>query len=235
LDNNSIFGARKMFKNKFLLDELFLKIEDLFAWIVREKQQAEELALQIEEIVHQLSKLPPVETNKPNLISTLSHIHLLLNRFVEQPELFEQPQRDFVAQFKQTPIEITSKVSLEPPPVPEIEPEPELSSTAKELIKLRDWVLLAKSGEGKPSPEVLSAIYQKLGQILEQEGVTAIEETGSFNYERQQVVATQVTDDPEKDDLICDTVRPGYLFQGKLVRPQEAIVYVFERSLSSPQ
>jgi molecular chaperone GrpE (heat shock protein) len=92
---------------------------------------------------------------------------------------------------------------------------------------LRDWVLLAKSGESdnQASPKVLDAIYKQLGKILEKEGITPLEETGSFNYERQQVISTEATDDPEKDDLICDTIRLGYLFKGILFRPQEVIVY----------
>ena len=53
-------------------------------------------------------------------------------------------------------------------------------------------------------------------------------------YERQQVIATQVTSDPAQDDCICDTVRLGYLFQGRLIRPQETIVYCFQSEDERP-
>ena len=78
---------------------------------------------------------------------------------------------------------------------------------------------------------MLQVLYKKLGKILEKEGITSLEETGVCNYERHQVVSTQETDDPNQDELIYETVRPGYLFQGSLIRPQEVIVYNYENSV----
>jgi molecular chaperone GrpE (heat shock protein) len=36
---------------------------------------------------------------------------------------------------------------------------------------------------------------------------------------------TKPTDDANLDGLVSSTLRPGYLFDGKLIRPQEVIVY----------
>jgi molecular chaperone GrpE (heat shock protein) len=105
---------------------------------------------------------------------------------------------------------------------------PEISSAAKELIKLRDWVLLAKSGEIASPASVLEGLYRKLGQLLQKEGVTALEAAGPFDEERQQIIETQPTEDPSQDNVVCDTVRPGYLFNGQLVRPQEVILYTYD-------
>jgi molecular chaperone GrpE (heat shock protein) len=69
-----------------------------------------------------------------------------------------------------------------------------------------------------------------LGKVLEKEGVTPFEDVGSFDCERQQVVDTRPTDDPEQDNLVCATVRPGYRFREQLVRPQEVVVYTFDGS-----
>lgn len=75
--------------------------------------------------------------------------------------------------------------------------------------------------------EVLSAIDYELKKNLQQEGVISIEEIGLFNCERQKIIATKITNDLEKSDRVCHTVRSGYLFNDRLIRPQEAIVYLF--------
>ena len=222
---------KKMFKNFRFNHNLFPNL-DLFAWMNREKRQAQQLALEAETYVRQLNGLTTT-TEEGEIISVLNSTCLLLRRLVERGE-FSQPSSNVSDEVIPTPTEETPQPSTASTSVPPIESEAELSNAIKELIKLRDWVLLAKKTKTEGSPEVLSAIYQKLGQILEQEGVRAIEETGSFNYERQQIIATQVTNDPEQDDCIYDTIRPGYLFQGKLIRPQEAIVYTFQSEDERP-
>lgn len=230
----------------------FLSVFERFLPWHEEKEQAEALALKAQTSVRQLSGLPSSDGSDRNLIATLEHTCLLLERFVERPELLPQSeshpddkieawQPEAVTQMRspsEMPItptlldkpEIDTQIEVvKTPPELAIESEPELSETAQELIKLRDWVLLAQSGKNPASPQVLGAIYKKLAQILAQEGVTVIEESGPFNYERQQVISTQPTDDPEKDDWVYDTVRPGYLFEGGLIRPQEVIVYSYSR------
>jgi molecular chaperone GrpE (heat shock protein) len=104
--------------------------------------------------------------------------------------------------------------------------EQELSATAKDLMKLSDWVLLAKVGKTSVQPEILEEIYRQITIALTKEGVTLLNVDGLFDYERQKIVATQPTDDPALDDQICKTIRPGFLFNEQLIRPQEVIVYV---------
>jgi molecular chaperone GrpE (heat shock protein) len=180
----------------------------------KEKQQAQELALEAESYVRQLNGLTNI-IEQGEIISVLKSTCLLLRRLVERAE-FLQTSAD---------LELQTARLNQPQPLPSEAPALQLSATIQELIKLRDWVLLAKKNQPNGDNTVLSAIYQQLGQILAQEGVVGIEDAGLFNYERQQIIATQVTDDPEQDEYICDTVRSGYLFQGQLIRPQEVIVY----------
>jgi molecular chaperone GrpE (heat shock protein) len=112
-----------------------------------------------------------------------------------------------------------------PQPSPSHE-KPELSLTAKELMKLSDWVLLAKADGTAVRPKVLEEIYRQLTAILAKENVTLLLETnGPCDYERQMVVGTQPTDDPSLNDCVHSTVRPGYLFHQQLIRPQEVIIY----------
>lgn len=124
-----------------------------------------------------------------------------------------------------------------PPPQP---PPPELvesarspapgggpTATVEELIRLRDWVLVA-SGQEQPSPQVLSAVYRRLGQALEREGVTPVEKAGPYDESCQEVVATQPTSDARQHHQVAESVRPGYLVSGAVLRPEQVVVYVFE-------
>lgn len=197
----------------------------LFPWIIQEQQQAKKLALKAEASVRQLSKLPSADSQNRDLISILNQICLLLERFREYPELLHPSEQQPIEEPTTTLNNVEPPLPFEPSPAFVPEPEPQLSATAKELIKLRDWILLAKSGEGDITPDLLEVLYHQLGKILEAEEVTTLEEMGLFNYERHQVISTKPTDDPNQKDCICDTVRPGYLFHGSLIRPQEVIVY----------
>ena len=211
------YGGINMFKP---LDDVFSNFEESVTWLFRERKQAEKLAGKVEVIVRELSHLPPASAEKIDLISTLNHISILLERFLERPELLSKTQQDFSDR-----IEKKKPLSIQIVPESKHENELKLSSAAKDLIGLRDWVLLAKAGQSVNNPQVLDIIYQKLGEILEKEGVTTLEETGLVNYEKHQVISTQVTDDPKQNECICHTIRPGYLFRGELIRPQEVIVY----------
>ena len=202
-------------------------------------KEAMPLALEVEEQVRHLSGLPAHTAETSDVTTVLRSTRLLLERLVQQQtrsaELEERsPQEE----------QIVAKVLSEPPKhVPETPPEPlaqdivikasEPSQTALELIKLRDYVLMANPDELAVAHRILESLYRKLGQMLEKEGLTPLEMTGAFNYEQQQVVETQGTNDPSLDEIVSSTVRPGYLFNQKLVRPQEVIVYTYSVDASN--
>ena len=215
---------------KQLWESLLFSLEttkEQLVWMLQERQQVEELALQAEATVRQLSGLPPAKTKELDLIEILNHICLLLDRFVAHPEQLAQQK----APISEVVTPTGTRVNPAPEPEPKLEPEPTLSETAEEQIKLRDGVLLAKSEGDSSSSKVLEAIYKKLGEILTHEKVTPLEEMGLFDYEKQKVMSTKATNDLDKNDCICDIVRPGYLFNGGLVRPQEVIVYTYESKI----
>jgi len=91
---------------------------------------------------------------------------------------------------------------------------------------LRDWILLVKT----QTEETLlaSQVYERLGAILSKSGIDAIEETGIVDYKRHQVIATEMTTDSALDEVICETIRPGYCLQNKLFRYQQVKVYFHE-------
>ena len=212
--------------NKFRFNYNLLPRLDLFNWMSEEKKEAEKLALEAEDCARRLNGLTTT-IEEGEIVSVLKSTCLLLQRLIDKEkstssnsETSDRKKPSVTKNQFQTSTKTNSESSLEL--------VTKLPTTIQELIKLRDWVLLAHKTKTEGSPDVLSAIYQKLGQILEQEGVTTIEKTGYFDYEKQQVIATQITHDPKQDDLIYETIRPGYLFQDKLIRPQEAIIYSFQ-------
>lgn len=227
-----------------------MSIIKYIGFVNKEKREAEKLALRIESYACQLNGLPTVDSNYRSLITILNSVCGLLESLSEQHKMIDDQKVQFHTQLESQSlspeIETTTKPLLTeevkaqviqeaPPQIIESETPPEKpSTTAQELIRLRDWVLLANSraGEDKANSQVLAAIYKQLGKILQKEGITTIEDTGKFDYERHQAVSTQTTDDQQKEDLIYDTVRPGYLFHDQLIRPQEVIVYTYEDSLA---
>lgn len=201
------------------------------------------LALRAESLARQLNHLPST-TRKPvdtDVVVVLKSTCLLMERLLEvsqdsdtdwddEDSFIPCTTGDFVSPAQES-IELVhepkSAIAQEKPSSIAVTPKPEPSDTAMDLIKLRDWILLAQSNSTTPITEILPEIYKRLGQTLELENITPLEITGKFNYEQQQVVNTQVTYDPEQEDTICSTVRPGYLFEGKLIRPQEVTVYTY--------
>ena len=202
------------------------------------------LALEVEEQVRHLSGLSAHTAETSDVTTVLRSTQQLLNRLIEQqtrsPKVEQRsPQpgpTDVVAVSglsQPMPTPIPTQESSEPQSQPTLLKDPEPSRSALDLIKLRDYVLMASPGDLEVAHKVLESLYRKLGQMLEKEGLTPLEMAGAFNYEQQQVVETQGTDDPNLDEMVSSTVRPGYLFNQKLIRPQEVIVYTYSAETSN--
>lgn len=118
--------------------------------------------------------------------------------------------------------------ALNPPataPVRSDEPGP----VAARLITLRDSVLATSAaGDEAVSPALLTGLYRELGKILALESIESIEDSGQVDDNLHLIVGTTLTGDPARHDTIAETVRPGYRFGERLIRPQEVIAYVRE-------
>jgi hypothetical protein len=216
-------------------------LNEIFNWLFPEKVQAQhqvkEIVIKIEDQVRQLSNLPPApdptQDSPSSLLAKLNHIDLLTERLLETREVGDHSEgsKDIstVRSTVEPPVEIEAPTIATEQTIPTFTTspaiilEPTLSKTARELIDLRDWILLAKAGP--PRPEVLEILYQRLGRILEQENVTILEDHDKFNYEHHQIISTIPTKDPDKNDMIAETIRPGYAFHNSIIRPQEVIIY----------
>lgn len=191
-------------------------VGNIFFWLTK-RRQIQELAQRAEAMARDLNKLPtePQQDTIAVLQSTCALLERLSNQMKEEPP---------IAPPELTAPPVQSQPETLVPPEPSALPS-SLSTTARELMKLSDWVLLAKTDVSTIQPVVLEEIYRQLTKVLAKEGVTPLLATGLCDYERQMVVGTQVTDDPTKVDHVYSTVRPGYLFGEQLIRPQEVIVY----------
>ncbi len=189
-------------------------------------QKVEELARCAQTTARDLNKLPAGATaSQEDLVEILQSTNALLARLAERQQTNAPvviPSSEKISSQESVPSEPEQS---ELSPVPHGEKRQSLSATAKELIKLSDWVLLAKEGGTTVQPEVLEEIYRRLTAVLSKEGVTALDASGPCDYERQMVVGTHPTDDPTQNDHVYSTVRPGYLFHDQLIRPQEVIIY----------
>ncbi|MCM0593836.1 MAG: nucleotide exchange factor GrpE [Gloeotrichia echinulata DEX184] len=206
---------------------LFEMLAGWCPWEQKERE-AKKLALQIESQARGLNNLPEAAPDNihSDLLDILKTSWLLLDRFTSD-RVIETPTPEIVI-VEETAIEPSepSTPVIEPTPPPfMIAKDPEPSNTAKELIKLRDNILLAITENTTGDVRMFQSLYRKIGKILEQEGVFTLEAMEKFNYEQQQIIETRPTEDTNLDCLVCSTIRPGYLFDGKLIRPQEVIVY----------
>lgn len=203
---------------------------------MKEYKKAAYFALKIEKRIRYLNGISaPNEKSSIDLVSSLKSSILLLDRLIElikhrnnlhSANKIENPkpkQLEDAYLEEQEDVKISSEILTTPE-------EPKLSETAKELIKLRDSVLLTNTGDKVASSEIFEVLYQHLGKILKQEGVDTLDKPGKFDIEQQEVVSTRETDDPELDQVVSETIRPGYLFAGNLFRSQEVIIYRFKES-----
>jgi len=133
------------------------------------------------------------------------------------------------------PEEIVVKPDTNPkPPSDHLATKVNLANSVDALIDLRDWLLASNSEGSEASTETkkyLTRIYQKLGQILNHEGIVIYEEAVHFDAKIHQVEGHIFTLDPALTDKIAETVRPGYSIDGKLIRPQEVILYKLQKSV----
>lgn len=95
------------------------------------------------------------------------------------------------------------------------------------LIKFRDQLLIFKeNAETEEAAKLLSSLYRETGRFMGQNGIEVLNKGGDFTTEYQTAVETVVTDKKELVNTIQSTYRDGYIVDGRMLRPQEVVVYV---------
>jgi hypothetical protein len=119
--------------------------------------------------------------------------------------------------------------TFEPPPVepppPPAPPADEPPRAVQELIQVRDMALVAASGEAPAASAALAVLARRLGKVLEYEGVELLEAEGRFDYRFQEIIDVRATTDPDADERVSETVRPGYVLGDRVLRPQQVVVW----------
>jgi hypothetical protein len=227
-------------------------IQFFFPWVIRVRR-ANQLAREAEACARRLSGLPPASAGAgvpAGLLDRLASTCQLLRALVERGTSAQKKGEDVCPPAPADgrlsvpgPTKVPRRSTQDQEIIREGQPNPpvrtdaalakageplEPPAGARELIQVRDHLLSLSSGTATPSPAVLQVLYRKLGKALEKEGIATLEETGAFKGDLQEVSATQHTDDPAQHETVCATVRPGYAFRGRVIRPQEVILYVCE-------
>lgn len=101
----------------------------------------------------------------------------------------------------------------------------EYSSMCNTAIDVSDWVTEALTEERITKERLATVVLRKLREGLKKEGLTVLDGSGKVNPDIQQIVDTVATDDPGASGTVARTVRPGYMYRDKLIRPQEVIAF----------
>lgn len=217
-------------------------------WRAR-KQRTHRLALEVEEKARHLRSLSSrnAKTGSADTDTLLRSASSLLELFIaEQNQVLQLISRaesllSRLDGYSDSPAELTTsapRVALEELCgfLEQLAAGPtDLSPAVQQVILLRDWVLLAKTSGAEAFPlEVFEDLYRQLNGVLAKHGVTSLEADGPFDENYQQVINLEPTTDPAKHHQISATLRPGYLFHGKLIRPQEVTLYALDKSLTAP-
>lgn len=100
-----------------------------------------------------------------------------------------------------------------------------LISMRDNLLIRRDWLKDNAPDDQNTMKLIESQLYQT-ANILKKSGVEILEDQGGFDSNRHTVVDTRPTDDPLLVNQIVEVFRPGYTYQGEVLRGEEVILYV---------
>jgi molecular chaperone GrpE (heat shock protein) len=101
---------------------------------------------------------------------------------------------------------------------------------ASEIIRLADQLpdLLrdgAIAGSGQ-ADDTVRWLDQRVQALLASCDVVRVEDAGSLDFSRHEVTGTRPAPDTSAVNHIAATIRPGYSWHGRMLRPQQVIAYV---------
>ncbi|WP_193241821.1 nucleotide exchange factor GrpE [Streptomyces phaeolivaceus] len=131
-------------------------------------------------------------------------------------------------------IERELRARYEPPAAPRpaaAVPTAPVPEVAAPLIRLLDRIAELPptppgTADARTHDPVLDWVRRSVLAALVAAGVTAVEDSGRADPTRHNVVATRTDPSGLRSGTIAETVRPGYLWGGTVLRHQEVIAYV---------
>lgn len=104
-----------------------------------------------------------------------------------------------------------------------------------DIIGMRDNLILRQGMIELQNPElaqqtskIIDAILLETSNTLKKNNVTILNSNGLFETVSQKIMGTEKTDDKTLENVIAKTVKMGYKYKEKLIRPQEVVVYSLE-------
>ncbi|OQX21278.1 MAG: nucleotide exchange factor GrpE [Desulfobacteraceae bacterium IS3] len=77
--------------------------------------------------------------------------------------------------------------------------------------------------------KLLESIPSDLEDLFYRQGVNPFTCDGNiFDASRQRILRTYDTSDKSKDKTVAESLRPGYEWEGKVIRPEMVAVYVYK-------
>lgn len=102
-------------------------------------------------------------------------------------------------------------------------------NTIRHMISFRDQLFsqlgYARASGDEKGIRIIEGILTILGDALRESGVTILDQAGEYDSKRQYIAGTAHTDNTARDMWIKETTKEGYLFEDKLIRQQEVVVF----------
>lgn len=95
------------------------------------------------------------------------------------------------------------------------------------LMTFRDQMMFFMDNtQNEDIIKLLQNLYKESGRIATGNGVELLNSNGPFSTDSQIVKSTVSTEDKALIETVCVTLRDGYKINGKIIRPQEIVLYV---------
>jgi molecular chaperone GrpE (heat shock protein) len=100
-------------------------------------------------------------------------------------------------------------------------------------INFRDNIIMredyAKTSGNKDTISVINSILKESAKVLEKCGVEILEGDGKFDNKIHKATGIVKTEDKTLHDMISKTFRPGYSYDGEILRVQEVVLYSYKK------
>lgn len=143
----------------------------------------------------------------------------------------EQTEK-MLAQADERNAQLEQQLAVKAQPEDDHRAAKDIMQAIRGIISMRDNLLMKKEWAKDCAAEDINAVKLVDSQLLEtakllkQLNVEILEDTGAFDSRLHTVVQTLPAQSDEQIDTIAETFRPGYRFNGEVIRPQEVVVFV---------
>jgi GrpE len=96
------------------------------------------------------------------------------------------------------------------------------------LTRVHEWIFLAQQEASPDTQSILSRVAKQLTQLMELAEIHPVNSIGRFDPDLQSIVEVRPTRDENLDMNVAETIRPGYICGGKVLKPEQVAVHTFQ-------